>query len=135
MEPIILTKENYKDYLNQDVIAFSFSSAGSQGDKCAINIINRKGCLFYANYGTSIDLDNVIQVCPPLKTFKVSFFQSGNENEEWHSIYLGGGNYLQIHSSVSDDFKSEIERRKEIDKFFFLYTEWIDVVISISKPN
>lgn len=131
MDIITLTDSNYLDYINQNVIAFSFSYAGSQGKKCTI--INKLGYVFYANFAKDIKHEHVEDVCAPLKTVECGMFQSGNKDKNWCPVYLGGGNFLQVNASIYDDFKSIVNERMNKDKNFFLYSNWIDIVLTIIR--
>ena len=100
MDEIILTNDNYSNYINQDVIAFSFASGGAMGDPCSFNIVNSNGDVFYANYRDGIESKHIEEVCPPLKTLQVGVFQCVNSDEGWIPIYLGFGNQLQIRKTI-----------------------------------
>ena len=135
MDVITLTDSNYKEYINQDVVAFSFSGAGSMGEKCTVYIINRLGEIFRAHFNEEILHEHIEEVCQPLKTVEYGIFGSDNKDKEWSPFYLGGGNFLQIHNSILDIFKSEVEKKMNEKENFFLYSEWIDIVLSIAKPK
>lgn len=133
MDTITLTDSNYLDYINQDVIAFSFSYAGSQGKKCTIYIINKLGYVFYANFAKDIKHEHVEEVCTALKTVEYGMFQSNNMDKNWRPVYLGGGNFLQINASIYDDFKNIVNERMSKDENCFLYSNWIDIVLTIIR--
>ena len=79
--------------------------------------------------------EHIEEVCQPLKTVEYGIFGSDNKDKEWSPFYLGGGNFLQIHNSILDIFKSEVEKKMNEKENFFLYSEWIDIVLSIAKPK
>ena len=130
MDVITLTDSNYKEYINQDVVAFSFSGAGSMGEKCTVYIINKAGSVFYANFAENIKYEHVKEVCPPLKTVEFGIFQSGNKDKNWCPVYMGCGNFLQVNTCIYEDFKIIVNKR-ENEEHFYLYPNWKDIVLSI----
>ena len=131
MDVITLTDSNYKEYINQDVVAFSFSGAGSMGEKCTVYIINRLGVVFCAHFNEEILHEHIEEVCPPLKTVKYGIFGSDNKDKEWCPISLGCGNYLQVNSSIYDEFINIVNQRKKEVEVFYLYPNWKNIVLSI----
>lgn len=131
MNIITLTDSNYVDYINQDVVAFSFSGAGSMGERCTVYIINKSGTVFCAHFNNEIKHEHIEEVCTPLKTVEYGMFSSGNKDKDWCSVYLGCGNYLQVNTSIFEDFKNIVLKRKDEEENFYLYPNWKDIVLSI----
>ena len=133
MDVITLTDSNYKEYINQDVVAFSFSGPGSMGQKCTVYIMNKAGDVFHANFAENIKHEHVKEVCPPLKTVECGCFQSRNKDKNWVPIYLGGGNFLQISSFIYNEFNRIVSQEMKIEEHNYccLYPIWKDIVLSI----
>ena len=133
MDVITLTDSNYKEYINQDVVAFLFLWRRPQWEKkCTVYIINRLGVVFCARFNEEILHEHIEEVCPPLKTVEYGIFGSDNKDKEWCPIYLGGGShYLQVNASIYDEFINIVNQRKKEVEVFYLYPNWMDIVLSI----
>ena len=75
MEDVIYIDENnYRDFLNLNVIAFSFAHGGAQGSPGEIIVITQDGQKYSMNYAYGyMTIEMCDEVCPPLKDcFSVS---------------------------------------------------------------
>ena len=123
-----LTRENYKGCTGLDIIAFSSAAPGAMGDAGAVEVVTSKGEVYYANpFYEDIEMEQVFQVCPPLSECRFGVFGGGVIPEGWKTVYLGFGNHLVLHESISEDFRKEAEL-SEIKEVGDLYNKWMDVV-------
>ena len=123
-----LTRENYKECTGLDIIAFSSAAPGAMGDAGAVEVVTSKGEVYYANpFYEDIEMEQVFQVCPPLSECRFGVFGGGVIPEGWQTIYLGFGNHLVLHESISEDFRKEAEQ-SEIKEVGDLYNKWIDII-------
>ena len=123
-----LTRDNYKECTGLDIIAFSSAAPGAMGDAGAVEMVTSKGEVYYANpFYEDIEMEQVFQVCPPLSECRFGVFGGGVIPEGWQTIYLGFGNHLVLHESISEDFRKEAEQ-SEIKEVGDLYNKWMDVV-------
>ena len=123
-----LTRENYKECTGLDIIAFSSAAPGAMGDAGAVEVVTSKGEVYYANpFYEDIEMEQVFEVCPPLSECRFGIFGGGVIPEGWKTVYLGFGNHLVLHESISEDFRKEAEL-SEIKEVGDLYNKWMDVV-------
>ena len=123
-----LTRDNYKECTGLDIVAFSSAAPGAMGDAGAIEVVTTKGEVYYANpFYEDIEMEQVFEVCPPLSECRFGVFGGGVIPEGWKTIYLGFGNHLVLHESISEDFRKEAEL-SEIKEVGDLYNKWMDVV-------
>ena len=123
-----LTRDNYKECTGLDIIAFSSAAPGAMGDAGAVEVVTSKGEVYYANpFYEDIEMEQVFQVCPPLSECRFGVFGGGVIPEGWQTIYLGFGNHLVLHESISEDFRKEAEQ-SEIKEVGDLYNKWIDII-------
>ena len=123
-----LTRDNYKECTGLDIVAFSSAAPGAMGDAGAIEVVTTKGEVYYANpFYEDIEMEQVFEVCPPLSECRFGVFGGGVIPEGWQTIYLGFGNNLVLHESISEEFRKEAEKSKikEVDD---LYNKWMDIV-------
>ena len=123
-----LTRDNYKECTGLDIVAFSSAAPGAMGDAGAIEVVTTKGEVYYATpFYEDIEMEQVFEVCPPLSECRFGVFGGGVIPEGWKTIYLGFGNHLVLHESISEDFRKEAEL-SEIKEVGDLYNKWMDVV-------
>ncbi len=127
-EVIYISKENYKEYTNLDVVAFSYAHDGAQGEGGRIIFITRNAKLCIMNYG-DMEIEMCEEVCPPLKDCLFGFFDFEETPAGWKGVYLGGGNFLVLEEPLYHQLK---DRMLEMPPHF-LYSEWIDIVIDYLK--
>ena len=118
-----LTRDNYKECTGLDIVAFSSAAPGAMGDAGAIEVVTTKGEVYYANpFYEDIEMEQVFEVCPPLSECRFGVFGGGVIPEGWKTIYLGFGNHLVLHESISEDFRKEAEHRNKTPNGECLYT-------------
>ena len=123
-----LTKDSYKECTGLDIVAFSSAAPGAMGDAGAIEVVTTKGEVYYANpFYEDIEMEQVFEVCPPLSECRFGVFGGGVIPEGWQTIYLGFGNNLVLHESISEEFRKEAEKSK-IKEVGDLYNKWMDIV-------
>ena len=123
-----LTRDNYKECTGLDIVAFSSAAPGAMGDAGAIEVVTTKGEVYYANpFYEDIEMEQVFEVCPPLSECRFGVFGGGVIPEGWQTIYLGFGNNLVLHESISEEFRKEAEKSK-IKEVGDLYNKWMDIV-------
>ena len=123
-----LTRDNYKECTGLDIVAFSSAAPGAMGDAGAIEVVTTKGEVYYANpFYEDIEMEQVFEVCPPLSECRFGVFGGGVIPEGWQTIYLGFGNNLVLHESISEEFRKEAEKSK-IKEVGDLYNKWLDIV-------
>ena len=123
-----LTRDNYKECTGLDIVAFSSAAPGAMGDAGAIEVVTTKGEVYYANpFYEDIEMEQVFEVCPPLSECRFGVFGGGVIPEGWQTIYLGFGNNLVLHESISEEFRIEAEKSK-IKEVGDLYNKWMDIV-------
>ena len=123
-----LTRDNYKECTGLDIVAFSSAAPGAMGDAGAIEVVTTKGEVYYANpFYEDIEMEQVFEVCPPLSECRFGVFGGGVIPEGWQTIYLGFGNNLVLHESISEEFRREAEKSK-IKEVGDLYNKWMDIV-------
>ena len=111
-----------------DIIAFSSAAPGAMGDAGAVEMVTAKGEVYYANpFYEDIEMEQVFEVCPPLSECRFGVFGGDVIPEGWKTVYLGFGNHLVLHESISEDFRKEAEQ-SEIKEVGDLYNKWMDVV-------
>ena len=126
-----LTRDNYKECTGLDIVAFSSAAPGAMGDAGAIEVVTTKGEVYYATpFYEDIEMEQVFEVCPPLSECRFGVFGGGVIPEGWQTIYLGFGNNLVLHESISEEFRKEAEKSK-IKEVGDLYNKWMDIVKSI----
>lgn len=126
-----LTKDNYKDYLGLEVVAFSSAAGGAMGDTGGIEIVTSEGKVYYANpCYEDITLDQVFEVCPPLAECRFGVFGGGVIPDGWETIYLGFGNSLVLKDSIYKELQQRVPQLKEM-RAGELYNQWLDIVKQI----
>lgn len=129
-EVIKLTKDNYNDYDLLDIVAISIASGGAMGDPGAIEIVTSGGKVFYANpLYEDISTEQVFTACPILSEVELGIFGCVKKPIGWNFIYLGYGNHLILHDSISKQFKLGQKRRHKEIQNRLLYSVWMDIVL------
>ena len=83
-EIIKLTKDNYKEYYLNDVVALSLATGNAMGAPGAIEIITSNGGLFYANPDyEDITLEQVYTICPIFSEIDYRFFERTKSPRGW----------------------------------------------------
>lgn len=121
---IEITSSNYKDYMNLDIIAFSFAGEGAQGECGGIILVTSDGTVYHTNFIRDIDIEEVFDICPTLKECTSDVFRF-YAPKGWSSFYLGGGNFLIVKEEFQDAFAS-------MDPYE-LYGQWIEILLKKVK--
>lgn len=121
---IEITSSNYKDYMNLDIIAFSFAGEGAQGECGSIILITSDGTVYHTNFIRNIDIEEVFEICPTLKECTSDVFRF-YAPKGWSSFYLGGGNFLIVKEEFQDAFAN-------MDPYE-LYGQWIEILLKKVK--
>ncbi len=135
MEYVELSKENYKDYLPLDIVAFSFAFPGAMGDKGGVVIITTSGQLFYFNYVceefTDVEMDAIL---PILSQCELPIFgETELVPDGWRHISLGAGNNLLMQNQyVEPFFKMHEEYAQTVDEIDgSLYRSWLKIMMKV----
>ena len=138
IEPIEVTGNNIKDCIGLSIVAFKWAVPGACGEGAGIVFITSDGKLYHANYlygDEHISIDDTYLIFPPLKSMKTGQYGDGGFAPEWREHYLGLGNSLVVHESISEKFtktaENELARLKKEDDGIILYDIWASVVLKI----
>ena len=93
-EVTYIDEKNYKDFLNLDVIAFSFAHGGAMGSggEC---------------FG-EMTIEMCDEVCPPLKDCRFGFVDVEQAPDGWEGVSLGFGNFLVLSEPIYNQIKAEM---------------------------
>lgn len=126
-ELLHINKENYEDYLNLDIIAFSFAFGGAQGSPGEIIVVTKDAQLYNMNYCyDNMTVEMCYEVCPPLKGCSFGMFEVEKTPIGWEGISLGAGNFLVLAETL---YNQLIQEMSEIPPYT-LYGRWINMVIN-----
>ena len=124
---ILLSKENYRNYLRLDTVAFSFAHGGAQGVGGEIIVITRDASIYRMNYAYGdITIEMCEMVCPQLRECKFGFFDVEEAPFDWKGLSLGAGNFLVLEDSLYDRLREKIADMPPYE----LYGEWMDMVLN-----
>lgn len=131
-EIINISKKNYKEYTNLDVVAFSFAHGGAQGAGGEIIVITKDAKIYSMNYVYGdMEIEMCDEVCPPLKYCEFGFFSVEDTPIGWRGVNLGGGNFLVLSESVYHQMKEDMFRIQPYE----LYGKWMDMVLNCIKKS
>ena len=127
IEDIYLSRENYKEYVNLDVVAFSYAHGGAQGVGGEIIVITRDAKMYSMNpvFG-DIKIEMCDEVCPPLKDCIFGLWDVEKTPDGWKGVRLGAGNFLVL----AEPLYHQLKRRMFKMPPHILYGEWIGMVIN-----
>lgn len=110
MEDVIyIDEKNYRDFLNLNVIAFSFAHGGAQGSPGEIIVIAQDGQKYSMNYAYGyMTIEMCDEVCPPLKDCLFGFFEVEKTPDGWKGISLGAGNFLVLAESIYNQLSPDL---------------------------
>lgn len=130
MEKIYINEKNYKDYLNLNVIAFSFALGGAQGSGGEIIVITKDAKTYSMNYVFgNMKIEMCDKVCPPLKGCVFGFVEVEKTPIGWEGISLGAGNFLVLSEPIYHQIKQELLDMRPC----YRYRSWKRVVINCLK--
>ena len=125
-EYIELNHSNYNNYIPINIITFSYGFGGAQGEPNGVIIMDKDGKLFHFNYRENDFKENEKdEICPMIKDLELR-----KSLQEWSEKYLGAGNFLYYHNSISKEVE---EKTKDIRGPGALYNQWPKVIREIIK--
>lgn len=131
MDTLEIDELNYQDYQDLDIVAYSFARGGAMGDPGGIEIVDRGGQVYHANYcygRHSIKSEHIKAVIPVFEDLRIGLLAScKTENDDWLSIDLGYGNYLFVSKTIGDLFNREVEAIDD-QTVGVLYQRWLSIV-------
>lgn len=108
-EVTYIDEKNYKDFLNLDVIAFSFAHGGAMGSGGEIIVITKDAKTYSMNYCFGeMTIEMCDEVCPPLKDCRFGFVDVEQAPEGWEGVSLGFGNFLVLSEPIYNQIKAEM---------------------------
>lgn len=128
---IQITKENYQDFLELDVIAFSYAFGGAMGEGGGVIIATSDDKWYHTNYAwQDFPHDLLYEIIPVLKDCVFGIFGNGSVTPEgWTYESLGCGNHLIVRSDVYEAF---LEKRKDATLYpGYLYQHWMEQIKEI----
>jgi hypothetical protein len=110
MEDVIyIDEKNFKDYINLNVIAFSFAHGGAQGSPGEIIVITKENIIYSMNYAYSyMTIEMCDEVCPPLKECQFGLFEVEKTPVGWKGVPLGAGNFLVLSEPIYNQIEHEL---------------------------
>ena len=130
-EIIKLTKDNYKDYQLNEVVALSIAESGAMGEPGNFEIVTNKGEVYIANpLYDDISLQAVFEFCPILFHIRIGTTGCISKPNGWQYLYLGFGNHLFINDSIYTQFQIGL-KYVENKRPYYLYNEWMGIVKDI----
>lgn len=122
-----INEKNYKDYLNLDVLAFSYAHPGAMGYGGEIIVITKEAKVYSMNYAFGdMKIEMCNEVCPPLRDCVFGLFNVERTPKGWEGIRLGCGNFLVLAEPIYNQLKQEMANMPS----HILYGEWMDMVLS-----
>ena len=133
METIEIGESNYQDFLNLDIVAFSYANEGAMGEPGGICMIDKSGQEYHANYywgKNTIHRDHIKDIFPVFTELKFGLLGAESNNENWELIYLGFGNSLFIRKDISDEFNKKVAEAN-FQSSGELYQRWFGIVLGL----
>ena len=112
---IYLSKDNYKEFVNLDVVAFSYAHGG---EIYGMNYV----------YG-DMKIELCDEVCPPLKYCLFGIWDIEETPSGWKGVSLGAGNFLVLADPIYYQLRRQIWNMAP----HILYGRWIDMVMNCIK--
>lgn len=135
---IEITKDNYTDYLDLPIAAFSIASPGAQGEMGGVYIVTIDGKTYHTNYLNRISDEELLQILPDIKE-RMYDFPFSVKLDGWHTEYMGGGNVLFVRNPLWEDVRSEsiriITEIRETGRYVILYNVWKDAVLKVLETT
>ncbi len=131
-EVIYIDNKNCWDYLNLDVIAFSFAYGGAQGSGGEILVITKVAKMYSMNYvWGDMTIEMCYEVCPPLKDCEFGVIDVEKTPNGWKGIGLGLGNFLVLAEPIYNQIGHELLKLRPP----FRYREWRDMVLETARDG
>ena len=131
-EVIYIDDKNYRDYLNLDVIAFSFAYGGAMGIGGEILVITKDTNIYSMNYVFGyMTIEMCDEVCPPLKDCEFGVLEVEKTPNGWKGISLGMGNFLVLADPIYNRIGRDLLKLRPSLR----YREWQGMVLEIARGS
>ena len=131
-EVIYIDDKNYRDYLNLDVIAFSFAYGGAMGIGGEILVITKDTNIYSMNYVFGyMTIEMCDEVCPPLKDCEFGVLEVEKTPNGWKGISLGMGNFLLLADPIYNRIGRDLLKLRPSLR----YREWQGMVLEIARGS
>ena len=133
MDVIEITGSNYQSYQNLDIVAFIIAREGAMGEPGGIEIIDKAGQMYHANYYFGKDCigrEHIKDIIPVYGDSKFGITGCETKNEDWVSINLGFGNSLFMIKDIYDGFTKKAEEAN-YQYSHEIYRHWTSIVLSL----
>lgn len=130
-EFINLSKDNYGEHLNLDVVAFSYAHGGAMGSGGEIIVITKGAKIYGMNYLGSMKIEMCDEVCPPLRDCVFGLWDVEETPDGWIGVSLGAGNFLVLSEPLYHQLKRQMFKLAP----HILYGEWIDMVLTCIRQS
>ena len=128
---IYISRENYKEYINLDVVAFSYAHGGAQGVGGEIIVKTKDAKIYSMNYVYDMEIEMCDKVCPPLKDCIFGLWDVEETPNGWKGFRLGAGNFLLLAEPLYHQLKRQMFKLAPHE----LYGKWIDMVLNCIKES
>lgn len=128
---IYISRENYKEYINLDVVAFSYAHGGAQGVGGEIIVITKDAKIYSMNYVYDMEIEMCDKVCPPLKDCIFGLWDVEETPNGWKGFRLGAGNFLLLAEPLYHQLKRQMFKLAPHK----LYGAWMDMVLNCIKQS
>ena len=108
-EVVYIDEKNYKDFLNLDIVAFSFAYGGAQGSPGEILVLTKDAKMYSMNYAFgNMTIEMCDKVCPPVKDCVFGCLDVEKAPSGWEGFSLGAGNFLVLSDAIAKSLKEEL---------------------------
>lgn len=127
---VVLTRENYENYLPIQVKAFSFAEGGAMGYPGEFIIVENHDKIFKFNIITfECNRAEIEKIIPLYYECRFGLFGRYDLPDGWVGFYLGAGNHLIIHASIREKFMEKAQNCQG------LYSNWQKIVVDILQEG
>ena len=127
-EVIFINDKNYRDYLNLDVVAFSFAYGGAMGSGREIIVITKGAGIYSMNYVFGdMTIEMCDEVCSTLKDCEFGVLEVEKTPNGWKGIGLGMGNFLVLAEPIYNRIGRNLLKLRPS----FRYREWRGMVLEL----
>ena len=133
MNIIRISESNYRDYMNLDIVAFSFAYEGAMGEPGSIYIVDKAGQIYCARYcwnDDCIDREHIKDIIPIFEELVFGLFGIETKSENWVSVDLGFGNSLLMVKNISEGFGHTVEKA-HYQRPGELFQHWPGIVLGL----
>lgn len=131
-EVIYIDDKNYRDYLNLDVIAFSFAYGGAMGSPGEILVITKDTNIYSMNYVFGdMTIEMCYEVCSPLKDCEFGVIEVEKTPNGWKGISLGMGNFLVLADPIYNRIGCDLLKLRPSLR----YREWQGMVLEMVRNS